>query len=222
MGLGKQSRGYRNKNPGNIRQGINWHGLAPVQKDPVFATFSNHEFGIRALVKNLLTYQSKHNLNTIAGIIERWAPPNENDTNNYIRNVAKWTAILPNEELDLKKYEDIRAITKGIIRMELGAKNVYDDAIIDEGLSLAGIDIPHNAKIERPMEKQKSRNNQQRGIIGITTLGIAAQATNHLTSIYDDILSIGAIAGSVLALIMVAYLFREDIKEFTLSQFRDK
>ncbi len=50
-------RGVRNNNPGNIRLGIAWNGLAPEQTDPDFCQFITPQFGIRALCIVLLTYQ---------------------------------------------------------------------------------------------------------------------------------------------------------------------
>ena len=44
--------------------------------------------GIRAIAKVLLTYQRQHGLDTLAELIERWAPAAENDSFAYIDDVA--------------------------------------------------------------------------------------------------------------------------------------
>jgi len=76
----RQTRGYRNRNPGNIdHQPANrWQGLAdpPIETAPPgsrarFARFVSHEYGIRALAVLLTTYQDRHGLRTIRGIITR-------------------------------------------------------------------------------------------------------------------------------------------------------
>ena len=56
-GTEKLPRGIRNKNPGNIKLGTDWDGLADEQSDPVFCVFKEAVWGIRALVKILLTYR---------------------------------------------------------------------------------------------------------------------------------------------------------------------
>ena len=38
-GTEKLPRGIRNKNPGNIKLGTNWDGLAAEQTDPTFCIF---------------------------------------------------------------------------------------------------------------------------------------------------------------------------------------
>ena len=83
-------RGLRNNNPGNIRRSKdNWQGLAPEQTDPQFFQFTAPEWGYRALIKTLQTYRKKHNLQTIAEMIGRWAPTNENNTSGYISRVCR-------------------------------------------------------------------------------------------------------------------------------------
>ena len=83
-------RGLRNNNPGNLRRSNdNWQGLAPEQTDPQFFQFTAPEWGYRALIKTLQTYRRKHGLQTIAELISRWAPANENNTSAYIRSVCR-------------------------------------------------------------------------------------------------------------------------------------
>lgn len=89
MNLHNEARGVRNNNPGNIRHGEEWLGLANEQTDSSFCQFVSVEYGIRAIFKILYTYENKYNLTTIRDIISRWAPPNENDTANYIKSVCE-------------------------------------------------------------------------------------------------------------------------------------
>jgi len=51
------------------------------------------EWGIRAAFVLLRTYSTKYHANCIRDIISRWAPPTENDTERYIRNVCLWTGF---------------------------------------------------------------------------------------------------------------------------------
>ena len=84
-------RGFQNNNPGNLEKGQDFNGevdfLPSRPLETRFAQFENVDYGIRAIYRILKTYREKHGLNTIEGIINRWAPPNENDTDSYIYNV---------------------------------------------------------------------------------------------------------------------------------------
>ena len=76
-------RGIRNHNPLNIRRNgkDQWKGLAEAQNDAAFCQFKSLEYGWRAAFILLTrTYYHKYRLYTIRGIINRWAPPNENKT----------------------------------------------------------------------------------------------------------------------------------------------
>ena len=93
----KTTRGYRNRNPGNIEHvpANKWQGLAEPPSDGRFCRFTTHEFGIRALAALLVTYQDRHKLRTPRAIIERWAPKVENDTAAYVAVVARRLGVGP-------------------------------------------------------------------------------------------------------------------------------
>jgi len=83
-------RGIRNHNPGNIRRSADpWQGLAKDQNDDAFFQFAEPKWGIRALARVLISYQDRHGLRTVRGIVSRWAPPVENKTSSYIDHVAR-------------------------------------------------------------------------------------------------------------------------------------
>lgn len=142
----KATRGYRNRNPGNIdyRPQNKWQGQVGLGDDWMpatqrrFAAFQTHEFGIRALAVLLTTYQDRHGLRSIGQIINRWAPGNENNTGAYIQHVAKLTGIEPNAVLDLHDFHTMRALVTAIITHELGGQP-YTADVIDGGLRLAGL-----------------------------------------------------------------------------------
>ena len=93
----------RNNNPGNIRYNprIDWQG----QGDPNagFATLATPEHGVRAMSKNLYTYNERDGLNTVGGIISKWAPPSENDTQAYINKVSNDLGVGQNDDLGVLK-----------------------------------------------------------------------------------------------------------------------
>jgi hypothetical protein len=115
-------RGIRNRNPGNIRyvEGVTSTYIGCVGSDGSFCIFDTDEHGIRALAKLLLIYQDKHGLRTVRGIIDRWAPPVENDTSAYVTQVAKHISRAPDETLDLHDADTLTALTTAIIKHENG------------------------------------------------------------------------------------------------------
>lgn len=124
-------RGFRNKNPGNIRHGSKWQGLAPQQTDKGFCQFVSHEYGIRAIYKLMQTYQNKYGLNTIASIINRYAPPNENHTQNYINRCAADLGVSPDERISTSDMKTLISLAKAIVNVELGGNPYTDQVFID-------------------------------------------------------------------------------------------
>lgn len=147
-------RGIRNYNPGNIRhtQNIRWQGSAPNQTDSQYVQFINPRWGIRAIARVLITYQDKRRavdgspIDTVREIIERWAPPSENNTDAYVISVARALGLDPDvASVDVYDFEIMRALVTVIIRHENGAGPLpggrwYGDTIIADGLALAGIE----------------------------------------------------------------------------------
>ena len=134
----KESRGVRNHNPTNIEKGEPWQGLADEQPDPRFCTFKGPEWGIRACARILIRYQDHHDINTVRGVINRWAPSHENDTGAYVRAAAGAAGFTPDQPLDLQSYEHLEPLVKAIIHHENGYQP-YPQAVIDHGLMLAGV-----------------------------------------------------------------------------------
>ncbi|EKF6769670.1 TPA: structural protein [Pseudomonas aeruginosa] len=139
-------RGIRNFNPGNIRhaKGTRWQGMSANQNDSAFVQFTGPQWGIRAIARTLITYQDKHALRTIRQIISRWAPPSENNTESYIRQVAARVGVAPDARIDVYDYRTMRTLVEAIVRHENGPGPLpegswYGEGLINEGLHLAGI-----------------------------------------------------------------------------------
>lgn len=89
-------RSVRNNNPCNIERGQPWAGqlsvkdMTPVQRaESRFCVFRSPEWGFRAAYKLLQTYRKSYGLDTPYGIVSRFAPANENNTDAYARAVSK-------------------------------------------------------------------------------------------------------------------------------------
>ena len=132
------ARGIRNNNPGNIRHGDKWEGLSDIQSDSSFCVFQSPVYGIRAMAKILLNYQNKYHLDTIEDIIARWAPPNENDTQSYIKSVSAAVGVLPDDEISLNNKNVMMSLIKAIIKHENGEQPYSEEQILN-GINLAGV-----------------------------------------------------------------------------------
>jgi hypothetical protein len=97
-------------NPGNIRvSGIAWLGKTTGPNE-VFEDFDTLADGIKAMNSNLTAYLNLHGLNTITLIINRWAPPaDNNNTSSYINFVSSQTGIDPNYVIDASYFPAIIA-----------------------------------------------------------------------------------------------------------------
>ena len=97
------SRGLQNCNPGNIRQSkVRYKGEVRPSRDSAFKQFESLAWGYRAIFVLLDTYRIRYGLDTIRGMISRWAPPSENHTETYIRAVADAVGIPDGQPLDTR------------------------------------------------------------------------------------------------------------------------
>jgi len=132
------TRGVRNNNPGNIdhSDANKWLGELPVDKkiESRFCRFDTPENGIRALTKLLLNYNKKYGIDTVTGIINRWAPPGENDTTSYIKAVAISARTTPDAKVNFKDAPTMAGIVKAIIKHE-NAGYEYPASVLTEGVT---------------------------------------------------------------------------------------
>ena len=112
-------RGLRNNNPLNIRHNKDTFQGEITGTDKAFKTFSCMPYGYRAAFVILHTYLLRGE-NTIAKIVTRWAPPIENDTENYIAFVERHTGIPRHKELTTSDGADYILIMSAMSFMENG------------------------------------------------------------------------------------------------------
>lgn len=86
------------RNPLNIRASVknNWLGSRGSYKG--FVVFNSTELGYRAALLLLRNYV-RNGHRTIFDIINRWAPPTENDTDSYIKTVCSSLGCQPSDEI---------------------------------------------------------------------------------------------------------------------------
>lgn len=129
-------RGIRNNNPGNLEASDKNPWVGQAGSDGRFAKFETPEHGIRALGRNLLSYQ-RQGIDTVNDIINRWAPPEDNnDTASYISAVCKQLGVQPDQQIDASNPDTLSALCSAIITHENGNQPYTKDQI-GSGVSAA-------------------------------------------------------------------------------------
>lgn len=209
------ARGLRNNNPGNIDyNGTNWQGLDDPMHDGRFCRFKTPTYGIRALARVLIAYYDKHGLNTVERIINRWAPPVENDTESYIVMVCKTTGFSRAEKLNLHRFEHLEPIVKAIIKHENGVQPYTQDQIT-KALVLAGVE----PSINKPLMGTKTMIGGQVATAGMVggagvdtltkTIGEATGALAGLTE-YSEYIKSAFVILSIVGIALVMYARWDD------------
>ncbi len=136
------TRGLRNNNPGNIREGKGdstlWVGERATDDDPTFEEFTTMPYGVRAAAVLFRNYGRLYGLTTIGQLISKWAPPSENNTARYIANVVDRVGIPANVPINL--YSDqIYPFLRAVFREENGplAETLITEQELRYGVSLA-------------------------------------------------------------------------------------
>lgn len=110
--------------------------MALIQSDPRFCVFSEMYWGVRALAKVLLTYEDEHGLHTVRQLIDRWAPPTENKTEVYVKDVAADMKVGPDDVVFLHRLDTLCAAVRAISRHENGGDFLSPNDVT-KGASLA-------------------------------------------------------------------------------------
>lgn len=129
-------RGVRNNNPGNLEASSSNPWVGQTGSDGRFAKFETPEHGIRALGRNLISYQ-RQGIDTVGEIINRWAPPSDNnDTTAYIKAVCAQLGVTANQPLDASNPDTLQALCAAIIKHENGTQPYSPDQL-STGVSAA-------------------------------------------------------------------------------------
>lgn len=107
------SRGIKNKNPGNVMATQPWEGMVGAD-DAGFAVFDTPVWGFRAMFRNYISYFDA-GINTIDALVRRWSPAAGNRTaadptgdgqvNAYISALCTATGWAPTDVLQLKTWD---------------------------------------------------------------------------------------------------------------------
>ena len=122
------TQGRRTNNPLNLKFNAKNDWMGKKESENGFETFDDMAYGVRAADDTLRTYDN-YNIDTVAKVINRWAPPNENNTDEYIKFVAKELNISPNDKIDLQNDETRQNLLKAMVKMESPDVTLTDEMI---------------------------------------------------------------------------------------------
>ena len=104
-------------NPGNLRS------AAGVPSVDGFANFQSQQDGYAAMAALLGSYPEKHHADTLAKIINTYAPAKDhNDDAAYIANVSKWAGFKADQKLNLSNPVILSELMAAMVRQEHGWK----------------------------------------------------------------------------------------------------
>lgn len=92
--------GQRLNNPFNLRD-YNQGFVGATGAEDGFLRFDDPLAGIRAADRVLNTYGRDRGINTLAALLDTFAPPSENPTQDYLAYVAERSGFGPDQEIDL-------------------------------------------------------------------------------------------------------------------------
>ena len=126
----RETRGMRNNNLLNIRISTDkFQGEVQPSQDKDFKQFETAAYGYRAAFRILRTYINNYGLNTIRKIISRFAPANENHTENYIRVVSERSGIPADDPVYADSREMMIRIVAAMSFVENGVEAKMSDVI---------------------------------------------------------------------------------------------
>lgn len=129
-------RGIRNKNPGNLRlTTIPWQGKVPNSQntDGEFEQFTEMKWGVRALIKDLIS-DIQSGVNTLRSLITEYAPGHENDTDAYVQYMIDQTGFTEWQTIKTDKSY-LYKLTKAIAKFETG-QDVITENLFNEAYNL--------------------------------------------------------------------------------------
>lgn len=86
-----------------------------------FAAYATPRDGLKAVMGCLASYH-KNGKKSVRAMINRYAPPSENDTEAYVRHVTRTTGLDPDRDVDIGDARVLAAITGAILEREHSVK----------------------------------------------------------------------------------------------------
>ena len=188
----KKTRGERNNNPGNVRASP-WTKKQPgyVGEDSGgFAIFDTPESG-RAVQNQLLsnyggqaekgkTSPRGYPLNTVRGIVDKWAPTNENQTDTYIDFVSKKSGLDPDKPLDMNDMATVNKLSSAMTIKELGYPSAarFEQSIAKPQLD-PNVTVPSAVTSGMSMQAKQAERMQSQVKVAPSIVNAPTNVTNN-------------------------------------------
>ncbi|MDD5151423.1 MAG: hypothetical protein PHC28_13275 [Flavobacterium sp.] len=135
------TRGIRNNNPGNLIITNNaWQGKLPLSQntDKHFEQFTSMEYGIRAMLKDLI-HDINKGKNTVRKLISEYAPSFENNTAQYIKDVSQSIGVSADTKITSINASFLMLLSRAIIKKENGSDaSKVSDSQIKKAIKMLG------------------------------------------------------------------------------------
>jgi len=140
------SLGLRLNNPGNLEFRNQAYAI-PGGPGGRWANFASPGEGLFALGRQLEMYGMR-GINSVQSIVSKWAPPGENNTAGYIRDVMKRTGYSADQALNLQDPAVLSNLMNAVIWHEQG-KNPYQAGLVS-GKAGEAIDYVRGTTVVSP------------------------------------------------------------------------
>jgi hypothetical protein len=142
--------------------------MRPVGQSTGFQPAVAPEQDLARIDANLKAYGDK-GINTLSGVIGRWAPPNENDTPALINNAAKFLGINPNQPIDLNNPAVRHLISTAIIKQEGNIPKVFGTSKAPAEMAPVAAANPFAAKPQTQSGPPASTGNRAQDLQNLET-----------------------------------------------------
>tara|TARA_R110002012_G_scaffold180475_1_gene346302 strand:- start:41 stop:622 length:582 start_codon:yes stop_codon:yes gene_type:complete len=136
-------------NPGNIEAGQGYAGETGEIYADRFSIFGTPQMGVRSVFRDVGTKTKRHK-GDLKKIINQYAPPNENDTENYYNFVREQIGS------DTVTSDNMADVVRAIIIMEntpeMQEYYLTDPSIMEEAEALSGLDLPSGTTYEEAIK----------------------------------------------------------------------
>jgi hypothetical protein len=204
------TRADRNANPGNIEDGPFARSQPGYMGgDGRFARFASPEHGRAAQVALLQSY-ARRGLNTVQGIVGRWAPASDgNNVSNYAQFVAQKLGVRPDQPLDMANPAVVQQLAAAMGTFEGAGSGATGGprVVVDTASSDASVETPPGLKkigngvwedaVGRKYQADGNGNMKQ--TYGVTD-AVVAKSTENVTGLNVALASIDKFDQAVRAL----------------------
>jgi hypothetical protein len=150
------------------------------------ASYPDPQTGLAALDANLQSY-GKQGINTLAGVINKWAPPNENNTQAYIADASSRLGIKPDQPIDLSNPVQRHLIGSALMLHENGPSAIFNQPQQPSAVyGAAPLGVPQKAAENAEQNVKIGADQYSSAQKEAQNLGIYKQSLNDMWRLAND------------------------------------